>query len=87
MIYAGGEGHTLQVGCATYSLDPRLPLFIGDCIQSLSQRVLRLMIEILHYLIKYGNYGTFFIMGNAGFISSTVGTVMGDTSLNHNSIS
>ena len=38
--------------------------------------VLRLMIEILHYLIlrtlNYGNYGIFLIMGNAGFLSSTV---------------
>ena len=32
------------------------------------------MIEILHDLrtLNYGNYGIFLIMGNAGFISSTV---------------
>ena len=35
------------------------------------------MIEILHYLIgtvNYGNYGIFLLMGNAGFLSSTVGS-------------
>ena len=34
------------------------------------------MIEVLHYLIRtlrYGNYGIFLNMGNAGFTSSTVG--------------
>ena len=38
--------------------------------------LLRLMIEILGITIvgtlNYGNYGIFLIMGNAGFISSTV---------------
>ena len=35
---------------------------------------MRLMIYILHYLNdpNYGNNGIFLIMGNAGFISSTV---------------
>ena len=36
-----------------------------------------LMINILHYLkdlrtLNYGNYGIFLIMGNAGFLTSTV---------------
>ena len=35
------------------------------------------MIHILHYLqdpkaLNYGSYGTFLIVGNAGFVSSTV---------------
>ena len=29
--------------------------------------------------LNYGNYGIFLIMGNAGFISGAVGTVVGDT--------
>ena len=36
------------------------------------------MIEILHHLkrsLNYGNYGIVLIMGNAGFISSTVGAL------------
>ena len=33
------------------------------------------MMQILHHLkdLNYGNYGIFLTMGNAGFISSTVG--------------
>ena len=38
------------------------------------------MIEILHDLkaLNYGNYGVFLIMGNAGFIPSTVGLEFGE---------
>ena len=35
--------------------------------------------------LNYGNFGIFLIMGNAGFCPSAVCTVMGDTSLRHNS--
>ena len=44
---------------------PLNPRFVG---------ILRLMIEILHYLktLSYGNDGIFLTMGHAGFLSSTV---------------